>query len=120
MVMTPCPQPGCRFVAKSPAGLASHCRGAHASKGGRNRRELEKTISILKDENRIKDIDAAKLQIARSVADALDSDPSNAQMWKVYCSLVDELTEETDASDETDDEVAKIRGTAQVGHLKAL
>ncbi len=107
--------PVCREEFETGAGLASHKRAKHSKWRGPNRKAIDQLIRDLDRE-----VDAATAQMVRAIADALDLDPFNAQMWKTYREIVKELTEVSDVSDETEDELEAIRGTAQVGHLKAL
>ena len=65
-----------------------------------------------------KEIDPATRQMARSLADALDLDPSNAQMWRTYKDLVEHIRED-EPDDDGDGELEEIRGAAEVGSLAA-
>lgn len=107
--------PVCKEEFESGAGLAAHKRAKHSRWKGPNRRAVDKFVRALDRE-----IDPATLQMVRAIADALDLDPFNAQMWRTYREIVKELMEERDASSETDDEIEEIRGAAKVGYLKAL
>lgn len=97
------------------AGLSSHRRAKHARYKGANRKAIDKLLDSLETEP-----DLATEQAARSIADALDTDPTNAAMWKCYREVVADLTRGEDAGDETEAEIEAIRGTAKVGHLKAV
>jgi hypothetical protein len=81
---------------------------------GPNRRAIDAVLAGLADPP-----DAATMQAARSIADSLDTDPGNAQMWKVYREVVAALLEGAGAGDETEDELQEMRG-APLGKLKAV
>lgn len=116
--MKPCLLCGGKF--KNGAGLASHRRAKHPKFQGPNRLAAEETITALEREGKITDEDMARIQMLRSIADQVDADPSNAQMWKTYNEVMATLVGAQDAGDETRDEVEAIRSTAKVGHLKAV
>lgn len=104
----------CGFVAKNAGGLGTHRRAMHGvGKLGPNATAIEAVLAAA-------ECDAATAQMARSIAANLDAEPSNAQMWRTYREIVKELTLEDEATDETDDELAEIRGTAPLGHLTAV
>lgn len=54
--------------------------------------ELERTLAALDRLGRVEDIDAARVQAVRSMALALDYDPSNAALWRQYREAIKELT----------------------------
>jgi hypothetical protein len=111
-----CIEDGCRFEAKTASGLAAHMRQKHGTAAGANRRAAEKTLSILRGLGRIEDIDAARVQTIRSLADALDRDDGNAQMWRTYREAIEDLMrQDDDADDELAQALAEIRGTPTVG-----
>lgn len=60
--------------------------------------ELEETLAQLSLMSRLEKIDAARVQAARSMAEALDRDPGNASLWRQYRELVKELTAGDDGS----------------------
>lgn len=113
--MERCLEPGCKFVAKNRAGLVSHMRAAHGSNRGANRKALERTISILRGLGRIEDIDAARVQALRSLADELDRDSSNAQMWRTYREAIEDLMGPDDDGSDIDSLIAQINSRAPVG-----
>jgi transposase-like protein len=82
---------------------------------GPNRLAMEELL-----ESTDRDVDVATKQMARSIADALDLDPSNAQMWRTYKELIGSIREEDDAGDEADDEIEALRGAATVVKLQAV
>ena len=63
-----------------------------------NRAQLERTLKELRRLGRIEEIDAARVQALRSMAFALDGDPSLAALWRQYREALRELT-----ADDTDD-----------------
>jgi hypothetical protein len=101
---------------KTPAGFASHLRNKHPRHKGPNRRAVDKLLASLETAP-----DAATEQSARSIADSLDADPMNAQMWRTYRDVIGDLVRGEDAgASEEDSDIAEIRSLTKVGHLKAL
>lgn len=107
----------CGEMFESGAGLASHRRAKHGRVRGENRRAAEDMLAILRDLGRIEDIDAARVQTIRSLADALDADPSNAQMWRTYREAVEDMMGTNDDGDQIDELVAEINRRAEVGNI---
>lgn len=73
--------------------------------GGRvstNSLELGKTLAELRRMGRLERIDAARIQMLRTMARTLDAEPSNAQLWRQYREALKELTtsDDTGAVDE--------------------
>lgn len=66
-----------------------------------NRGQLEQTLKELRRLGRIEKVDAAAVQALRSMAFALDADPSGAALWRQYREALRELT--ADDSDGTAD-----------------
>jgi hypothetical protein len=97
------------------AGLASHHRAKHMRHKGPNRRAIDKLLTGL-----VVQPDVATEQTARSIADSLDLDPTNAQMWRTYREVVADLVRGEDAGAGEEDEIAAVRSRTKVGHLKAL
>jgi hypothetical protein len=56
-----------------------------------NRGQLEQTLKELRRLERIGKADAAAVQALRSMAGALDEDPSNAALWRQYREALKEL-----------------------------
>jgi len=69
-----------------------------------NRGQLEQTLRELRRLGRVEKVDAAAVQALRSMAFALDDDPSNAALWRQYREALRELT--ADDSDGSFDEAA--------------
>lgn len=66
-----------------------------------NVKALEETLSSLRDTRRLERVDEALVQGLRSMAGALDLDPSNAALWRQYRETLKELT-----ADDSDGSVA--------------
>ena len=90
----------CGKDCKSGAGLAAHHRRAHPDFRGKNRRAIEGMIAEMERQERINVLDGARLQVLRSLADQLDIDPSNAQMWKTYNEAIEALVVTNDDDDD--------------------
>lgn len=60
---------------------------------------LEETLAELRRLGRLEPIDAARVEAVRGMAVALDANPLNAQLWKVYVSTIEEMTGGDDADD---------------------
>lgn len=108
----------CRRDFKTAAALASHMRAHHGAgaKQGPNRKALERTIKELERTRRIEPIDAAAVQAARSLADAVDADHGNAYLWRTYREAVEGLVKEDDDGGAFDKLVAEINSRAPVGN----
>lgn len=77
-----------------------------------NRGQLEQTLKELRRLGRVEKIDAAAVQALRSMAYALDEDPSNAALWRQYREALRELTADDDhisIDDALDDLFAEVR-----------
>jgi hypothetical protein len=106
----------CQMRFKTGSGLASHRRQKHPAFKGPNRKAIDKVIKSLESAP-----DAATAQSARSIADILDVDPTNANMWRTYRDVIGDLVRGEDAgANEADSDIAEIRSLSKVGHLKAL
>jgi hypothetical protein len=77
---------------------------------------LTVTLGQLDKLGRLEDIDAAQVEALRSMAGALDLDPSNAALWGRYLGALDDLL---GADDDADSGLAsalkEIRGATSVG-----
>lgn len=82
---------------------------------GANKNALERTLRCLpKDE-----ADAARVELARSLADAVDRYPKNAQLWRVYRDAIESLYAHDDvANDDLQKALAEIAGAAPVRNPK--
>lgn len=109
----------CGFIAKSPTGLAAHRRQKHPQVGGDNRRALERTLELLRFEGRLENLDAARVQMLRSVADKLDKGDQPAQLWKVYGEALEDITRKKDEpGDDLKEALAAIRGAGPLGNVQ--
>jgi hypothetical protein len=77
-----------------------------------NRGQLEQTLKELRRLGRVEKIDAAAVQALRSMAGALDADPSNAALWRQYREALRELAAD-DGDSTADDALAGL--FAEVG-----
>jgi len=78
-----------------------------------NRAALEETLAYLAKDP----VDSVRVQLARSLADAVDHFPKNAQLWRVYREAVEALYAHDDrASDELEKALAEIASAAPVRH----
>lgn len=103
---------------KTAAGLASHRRSYHglAAAWGPNRKALEVTLEELQRAGRLEPIDAAHVQAARSLADAVDRDDGNAYLWRTYREAVEGLVNSHDDGDTFEKLVAEVNSRAPVGN----
>lgn len=100
----------CGFIAKTPAGLAAHKRRAHPDTGGDNRKAAERFLVELRKQGRLEPVDVARIQTIRGLADALDADPQNAQMWKQYREATEALLrQDDDVNDALEKALADLR-----------
>lgn len=110
--------PDCSHIAKTTSALLEHRRREHSGIQGANRVAAETTLTAL--ESKLGAEHAAKLAAVRSMADALDVDPLNAQMWKEYRALLDSLIEQgADSADEALSAIAEINSATKVVHTPA-
>jgi len=71
---------------------------------GSNVEAMEQTLAALGSAGRIEDVDAARVQALRSMAEALDAKPFNSQMWREYREALEGLT----ANDSDDGALAEL------------
>jgi hypothetical protein len=69
---------------------------------GTNASELGRTLAELRRMGRLEAVDAAWLQMARSMARELDEVPGNAALWRQYREVVKELVIDDDDSSVAD------------------
>ncbi|MGH2596126.1 MAG: hypothetical protein ACRDH7_09205 [Actinomycetota bacterium] len=63
---------------------------------GDNRKAFEATLRELTRMGRVETVDAARVQMLRTMADTLDQRPFNAQMWKEYGEALERVTADRD------------------------
>jgi hypothetical protein len=81
---------------------------------GRNRKAVEDMVAALRANGRMEAIDSARLVAAQALADAVDSEPTNASLWREYRAALETLRQAGDNG--TDDFAALIAGlSAEVG-----
>jgi hypothetical protein len=61
-----------------------------------NSGQVEQTLKELRRLGRLEKVDAAVVQAVRSMAHALDADPTRAALWREYLEAVRELTADDD------------------------
>lgn len=83
-----------------------------------NAAALEATLNRLADAGHIEEgIDDASVQALRSMARALDDDPSKAALWREYRDTLAEVRRRDDnAIDDLKDAIAEIDGAAEMGN----
>jgi hypothetical protein len=87
------------------------------SNHGQNREATEITIKALRDDGLISEVDAARVQIVRSLASLADAEPENPVVWREYRLAEQALRKETEAhGDPFDKLLADI--TAEMGNEK--
>lgn len=84
---------------------------------GRNRRAAERMLGALGVGGRLEPVDEARVEMVRALADAVDVDASNAQLWRQYRAAVEDLTtrQEDDVDRDLEEALKAIRGEAEVG-----
>lgn len=106
----------CNFHAKSEAGLASHHRSKHQAVDlGANARALEVTLAELDRMGRLEAVDEARVQSLRSLAQAVDWWPNEAQLWRQYREGLSEVLDADDGDSDLDRLLAEIHGGSAVG-----
>lgn len=84
---------------------------------GQSRLATEITVKALQDGGLISDVDAARVQIVRSLASLADAEPDNPVVWREYRLAEQALRKETpDHADPFDKLLADI--TAEMGNEK--
>lgn len=70
-----------------------------AAKKTTNALALEKTLECLTATRKVEDVDAAAVQALRSMAAALDEDPTKAALWREYRDALSEVRRADDDAD---------------------
>ena len=65
---------------------------------GRNRTAVELMLEALRGSGKLENVDAARATAAQALADAVDSDPSNASLWREYRASLEMLRLLSDGS----------------------
>jgi len=78
--------------------------GVRTTNGG----QVEQTLKELRRLGRLEKVDAAAVQMVRSMARALDADPSNAALWRQYREAVRELAADDGAGGSFEEAVAAL------------
>ena len=77
---------------------------------GPNRTAVDATLDTLTSKGRLRSEDDALVQLVRSLAGAVDSDPQNASLWREYRGAVTDLLKlGRDDSDAFKDLVTRLR-----------
>jgi hypothetical protein len=86
---------------------------------GRNRAAVELMLGALRDSGKLESVDAARAMAAQALADAVDSDPGNASLWREYRASLEMLRM---ASDDGGDDFEKLISdlSASMGDTKKL
>lgn len=78
---------------------------------GPNGRAFAKTVAELRRMGRLEQVDAARVQALRTMAQTLDARSGNANLWKVYHEALERLiTGERDSGDATERLLAELSG----------
>lgn len=87
-----------------------------AAKKTTNVQALEQTLTCLTATRKVEEVDAAAVQALRSMAAALDADPTKAALWREYLDALSEVRRaDDDANSGLADALAKVRGAAPMG-----
>lgn len=76
---------------------------------GPNAEAMNITLTALQNMGRLEDVDAARVQALRSMAEALDAKPFNSQMWREYREALEALETDDSDSDALDGLLADLR-----------
>jgi hypothetical protein len=76
-----------------------------ADEAGTNATALNRTLAQLQEMGRLEEIDAARVQMLRTMAATLDEEPARAALWKEYRAALKELMAD-DSSSTVDDAIA--------------
>lgn len=85
-----------------------------------NAQALEQTLKCLTDTRKVEDVDAAAVQALRSMAAALDDDPTKAALWREYLNALAEVRHaDDDANSGLADALKKIGSASPMGDAQA-
>lgn len=110
--------PECDYVARTKAALAIHKRQEHPRPAGPNARAVEVTLTEMQRMGRLEKVDEARVQALRSIAEAVDLNPFNSQMWREYreaigALIVDDRNTGSSIDDLLDELSAPVRDPAK-------
>ena len=81
---------------------------------GRNRSAVEDMVDALRATGRLEAIDSARVTAAQALADAVDTEPTNASLWREYRAALETLRQANDGG--TDEFAALLESlSAEVG-----
>lgn len=81
---------------------------------GRNRGAVEEMVDALRTTGRLEAVDAARVTAAQALADAVDTEPTNASLWREYRAALETLRQANDGG--TDEFAALLDSlSAEVG-----
>lgn len=85
-------------------------------KPGPNEQALEATLQVM---GREEDVDAARFQMLRSLAKAVDCDPTKAALWKEYREALTDLMRDADDADKgLEEALDALRSASEMGNAK--
>lgn len=78
---------------------------------GRNRRAVAESIRAMREAGRLDPIDRARVVACEALADAVDTDPANASLWREFRAALADLLEvgRKDGIDDLDALIAGLR-----------
>ena len=83
-----------------------------------NREAVDLTVQALHAEGRIREGDAAVVQMVESLASSVDAEPGNASLWREFRAALETLRklgeEDSNDNDEISVIIAALRGDAKV------
>jgi len=107
--------PLCSARVRTTAQLWKHRVDNHPRFRGVNRRAADATIAELRKVHRLEPMSEALVRAVQSIADTLDWDPTNAQMWRTYREALNDLIHDDSGGDAFDELIAQINRAAEVG-----
>jgi hypothetical protein len=94
--------------------MAAPAKRSRKPAHGRNRQAVEDMVAALRAKGQMDAVDAARLVAAQALADAVDSEPTNASLWREYRAALETLRQAGDNG--TDEFAALLAGlSAEVG-----
>lgn len=97
--------------------MATPAKRSRKPAHGRNRQAVEDMVAALRAKGQMDAVDSARLVAAQALADAVDSEPTNASLWREYRAALETLRQAGDHG--TDEFAALLAGlSAEVGDTK--